>query len=208
TASGAITVGDITTSNSGGVSFFNKNGLNILGSITSSGSISQTKVTGGTSLITFGDTNSANQLILQSTTSGLPVSFDSNMVLNKDVQFKTVGAGAITLGTAGVNNTTITSGSSGSSNLGVLATGGAVINLNSDIFDATNNLGSLSISTVSASGGKINVASRNIKTVGVAGQTYTGNVNYSNNLVLDSGAGAITLNNQLDSTTTSNIDFT
>jgi len=165
TGAGAITVGDIATSNSGGVSFSNKNGLNLLGNITSAGSISQTKVAGGTSLITFGDTNSANQLILQSTTSGLPVSFDSDMILNKDVQFKTVGAGAITMGTAGVANTTIKSGSSGSSNLSVQATGGAVINLNSDILDATNNLGSLAISTVSASGGKINVASRNIKTV-------------------------------------------
>ncbi|RLS85772.1 MAG: hypothetical protein DWI07_00225, partial [Planctomycetota bacterium] len=213
TADGDIFVGSITTSNNGSVSFTNDVGLNILGNISSAGSITQTTKTGGAaasaSLVTFGDTNSANTLVLQSTTSGLPVSFDASMVLNKDVQFKSVGTGSITVGTTSGTNTTIKSGGSGSYNLLIQATGGALINLNSDI-GGTNaeNLASLTVATVSASGGKTNIASRTIKTGGVAGQTFTGNVDYANNLTLSSASGPITFNNQLDSTNAANLTLT
>ncbi|NBY00578.1 MAG: hypothetical protein EBQ87_01135, partial [Planctomycetes bacterium] len=214
TADGDIFVGNITTSNSGNVALNNKNNLNILGNISSAGSINQVTRTGGTSLVTFGDTNSAATLVLQSTTSGLPVSFDASMVLNKDVQFKSVGTGSITVGTTtSGTNTTIKSGSSGSYNLLIQATGGALINLNSDIGDTgsstpADNLASLTVSTVSASGGKTNIASRTIKTGGVAGQSFTGNVDYANNLTLSSGSGPITFNNQLDSTNAANLTLT
>ena len=208
TADGDIFVGNINTSNSGNVSFINDDDLNILGNITSAGNITQTTKSAGSgvSLVTFGDTNSAATLVMQSTTTGLPVSFDASMVLNRDVQFKSVGTGSITVGTTtSGTNTTI----NGFYNLVLQSTGGAVINLNSDLGTTNGNEpSSLTVTTVPASGGRINVASRTIKTAGLNGQVFTGNVDYANNLILSSASGPITFNNQLDSTNTATLALT
>ncbi len=202
-----IDVGAITTSNAGGVVFSNKQGLNLLGNISSNGIVSQTTISGGTAITRIGDPNSSSTLSILTTNAltSLPITIVSNIVIQRNVTIKTAGSGNITLGTAGTPNSTITTSSAGDGQLAldIQTTAGGTININSDLGVNSLELGSVNIATT----GPINIASRNIITANTNGQVYTGNVTIANTLNLSSSSAGIQFNGAINGTNSESQDL-